>query len=121
MLYKQALAIDPRYAPAWDGLAGTTSTRRAYALRSSDEGYGWRARRPKRRLRSTPNTRRRRRLGRIARATSRPSSGGRPLPARAGARSAAFRSFGNAAVLAQSLGRVDQAIGSWNTWSPAIR
>ena len=30
-LYRKVLAIDPRYAPAWDGLAGTSPTRRARA------------------------------------------------------------------------------------------
>ena len=30
-LYRKVLAIDPRYAPAWDGLAATSPTRRAKA------------------------------------------------------------------------------------------
>jgi TolB-like protein/lipoprotein NlpI len=38
-LYRQALAIDPRYAPAWLGLAGNFVSEAAFDVLPNDEGY----------------------------------------------------------------------------------
>jgi serine/threonine protein kinase/tetratricopeptide (TPR) repeat protein len=38
-LLHQALAIDPRYAPAWDGLAGNFVNKTRFGLLSNQEGY----------------------------------------------------------------------------------
>jgi TolB-like protein/Flp pilus assembly protein TadD len=38
-LYRQVLEIDPRYAPAWDGLANNFYNKTANGLMSSQEGY----------------------------------------------------------------------------------
>jgi TolB-like protein/Tfp pilus assembly protein PilF len=38
-LYRQALAIDPEYAPAWDHLSASYSNQADYGLLSQEEGY----------------------------------------------------------------------------------
>ena len=38
-LYRKVLAIDPRYAPAWDGLAGNFGNEASQGLLPSKEGY----------------------------------------------------------------------------------
>ncbi len=111
-LYQQALAIDPDYAAAWDGLANNYRNQASYGLLPADEGSAGPARRRSRRWPSIPTT-------------------PRPMPASAGSRwyydndlAQAARHFEralqldpanidiirDAAALLQSLGRLDEAI-----------
>ena len=57
--FRQVLTIDPRYAPAWDELARNFLNKSNVGLLPNSEGHLARARRTRKRWRSTQTTRRR--------------------------------------------------------------
>ena len=110
-LYRKALEIDPRYAPAWAALAENFYHEAGQACCPTRKGMPRLARRPRRRSRSIPTTRR-----------PTPGSAGRDvrrqrlrrrrgaLQARAGARSGGPDVLRNSAALLRALGRLDEAL-----------
>ena len=123
LLYKQALAFDPAYAAAWNGLATNYINQAADGLRSSDEGYGLAREAAEKALAIDPEyAPAYDDLGWISMSYEHDLAAAAARYQRAlDLDPSSLLVIGNAAVLAQNLGRVDQAIKLRNTRSPAIR
>ena len=112
-LYRKVLAIDPRYAPAWDGLAGNFIDETSQGLLSNKEGYAQAREAAMKALAIDPEyAPAHARLGYIAKYGDNDLAGAaRALQARAGARSGGSeRAAATAPCCSQSLGRLDEAL-----------
>ena len=112
-LYRQALAIDPRYAPAWDGLAWTLLNQTAMGLVSNQDGFARAREATQKALDSDPEfAPAHARLGWIAMNFDNDLAGAAKHYQQALALDPTDLSvLGNTASLLKALGRLDEALG----------
>jgi tetratricopeptide (TPR) repeat protein len=110
-LYRQALEIDPRYAPAWDGLAGNFSNKVGNGLMSSQEGYARARDADEKALAIDPDyALAHASLGYIADSENDPAGAARHFQRALALDPTDLNVLGNAAVFLLSLGRLDEAL-----------
>ena len=111
-LYRQVLAIDPRYAPAWDGLARIFTNETNYGLLPNREGYARAREADEKALAIDPDyAPAHARLGWIAMYADNDLAGAAKHFEHALALDPTnLGVLGNAATLLQNLGRVDEAL-----------
>ncbi len=110
-LYRQVLAIDPRYAPAWIGLANNVISEMGLGILSGNEGYADARAAATKALEIDPdNASAHVALGRIALYQGDMSTAARQFEQALAIDPTDLNTLGGAALLFQTIGRLDQSL-----------